>query len=158
MNKEGRYSLDIEKKFEKFILEKANELRFKKAQNKCAKEDTLKPNNSTKQRIMSPYLEKTSPIPIIKCETISPRTPSMQNYHGDHLLLPSYRLAHVALEETPQYDSTKLQPTTDGNGKEIMMPSPRTPKGLVNIWKPLPGYRLERLRHHIHSHRPQRYR
>lgn len=140
MNNSTFRSLKIENSFESFIADL-----------------TSKSLNSTPNEAADASKTFTQSLELNNADQQNldtPQTPFMAN-HQVCLPLPSYRLAHQpTFKETSICETRQLSIIDIDHSDEVTcLSSPKTPKCLVQVLEPLPGYRLRRLRHHFDAHR-----
>lgn len=146
----SRYSADSDNGFDSFLHRNFQQRQLQ----------TSTPSNSMTIIIDEVDLDSISPsldASIISSDGVSPRTPLQQNHRMDHLILSNYRLNHQGRKCSPRGDNTKLSPFANADVGNQFAASPRTPRAVPSIWKPLPSYRLGRLRHHLDAHRRPHY-
>uniref|UniRef100_A0A1I8NK65 Uncharacterized protein n=1 Tax=Musca domestica TaxID=7370 RepID=A0A1I8NK65_MUSDO len=147
-----RYSLDLDPAFERFVLSKIKSEHKTPAKSPCDSRNLHV--KDTTHKLLSPKID------ITNYDVHSPHTPQEEQQFKQQrstMILSSCRSAKCEEKYTPNIDPTKLHPFAVGDGGNFRTPSPRTPLGLPNIWKPLPSYRLRRLRHHLHAHKPPQF-
>uniref|UniRef100_A0A1I8QB32 Uncharacterized protein n=1 Tax=Stomoxys calcitrans TaxID=35570 RepID=A0A1I8QB32_STOCA len=108
---------------------------------------------------MTPTIDDGFKVPTITCDNVSPHTPYLGNAQRKGRSQFDCRSKLINnFDRSPICNDNKLQPKgTVENDDDSKTPSPHTPRGYVYIYEPMPSYRLKRLRHHLHAHKPPQY-